>query len=162
MVGRRQPDGYPDQIVLRLGLTATASAAAVTAGQADLAAYIGGMPPKTASFPEHHPSQVRVNPLPVTSFLFLNVAAPPFNDQRIRRAFKLALDRGRLAKLDGGSIAARPTCQLLPPQLAGYRRYCPYTRDPTSDGRWHGPDLAPCRGKRLVGGGGGGVGLVLR
>jgi peptide/nickel transport system substrate-binding protein len=66
----------------------------------------------------------------------------------VRRALNLALDRGRIAKLDGGSIAARPTCQVLPPQLAGYRRYCPYTRNPTPDGRWHGPDLA--RAKRLV------------
>jgi ABC-type transport system substrate-binding protein len=143
-----QPDGYPDQIVVRLGLTATGSAAAVTAGRADLATFIGGVPANTASFPVQHPRQVRVNPLPVTSFLFLNVAAPPFDDQRVRRALNFALDRGQIAKLDGGSIAARPTCQILPPPLAAYRRYCPYTRDPTTDGRWHGPDLA--RGKRLV------------
>jgi ABC-type transport system substrate-binding protein len=32
--------------------------------------------------------------------------------------------------------------------LPGYRRYCPYTRSPTADGRWHAPDLA--RARRLV------------
>ena len=33
----------------------------------------------------------------------------------------------------------------MPPALAGYRRYCPYTRDPSASGTWHGPDLAPAR-----------------
>jgi peptide/nickel transport system substrate-binding protein len=81
-------------------------------------------------------------------FLFLNVAAATFNDRRVRRALNLALDRGRIVRLDGGATAARPTCQILPPQLPGYRPYCPYTRHPTHDGRWHGPDLRPAR--RLV------------
>ena len=66
----------------------------------------------------------------------------------MRRALNFALDRGRIATLDGGSIAAQPTCQVLPPHLPGYRPYCPYTRGPTRDGRWHGPDLA--RATRLV------------
>src|SRR5262249_53577565 len=39
-------------------------------------------------------------------------------------------------------------CQILPPYLPGYRAYCPYTRGPAADGRWHGPDLA--RARRLV------------
>jgi Bacterial extracellular solute-binding proteins, family 5 Middle len=42
-----QPDGFPDRIVLRLDLTAAGSAAAIAAGRADLAAYIGGMPRNT-------------------------------------------------------------------------------------------------------------------
>ena len=45
-------------------------------------------------------------------------------------------------------VAAQPTCQILPPDLAGYRRYCPYTRDPSADGAWRAPDLA--RARRLV------------
>jgi peptide/nickel transport system substrate-binding protein len=32
--------------------------------------------------------------------------------------------------------------------VAGYRRYCAYTRDPDSAGTWNGPDLA--RAQRLV------------
>jgi peptide/nickel transport system substrate-binding protein len=45
-------------------------------------------------------------------------------------------------------VAAQVACQLLPPGLPSYRRYCPYTRDPTGDGHWHGTDLL--RARRLV------------
>ena len=37
---------------------------------------------------------------------------------------------------------------MLPPNIDGYRRYCPYTIDPRADGRYTGPDLAKAR--RLV------------
>ena len=48
----------------------------------------------------------------------------------------------------GGPAAATPTCQLLPPGLPGYSRYCPYTSDPSPNGAWSGPDIA--RAHRLV------------
>jgi peptide/nickel transport system substrate-binding protein len=53
-----------------------------------------------------------------------------------------------LARLLGGASLARPTCQILPPGLPGYRRYCPYTLDPRRNGRWGAPD--PGKAKRLV------------
>ena len=31
---------------------------------------------------------------------------------------------------------------MLPPNFAGYRRYCPYTIEPSADGTYTGPDLA--------------------
>jgi peptide/nickel transport system substrate-binding protein len=91
---------------------------------------------------------VHINPTMNTGFLFLNVRAPPFNDLRVRQAINLALDRSKIVAGFGGPAAATPTCQLLPPQLPGYKRYCPYTRDPSPAGRWHGPDLS--RARRLV------------
>jgi peptide/nickel transport system substrate-binding protein len=48
----------------------------------------------------------------------------------------------------GGPAAANATCQILPPQLPGHRRYCPYTRDQRPDERWRGPDLR--RARQLV------------
>jgi peptide/nickel transport system substrate-binding protein len=84
----------------------------------------------------------------VTGFMFLNVSTPPFNRLRVRQAVNLALDRRRIVDGYGGPLAAQPTCQILPPQLPGYRRYCPYTAHPAADGRWHRPDLA--RARRLV------------
>ena len=86
--------------------------------------------------------------IPTTDFLKLNTTIPPFDDVRVRRALNFALDRGRIARIYGGSALATPTCQILPPGVVGHRRYCPYTRDPSSRGRWTGPDLA--RAQRLV------------
>ena len=142
-----QPAGYPGRIVIRLSLTAAQGAAAVAHGTGDFMPNLGQIPADAAYF-LHHRSQLRVNPQMSTSFLFLNINAPPFNDLRVRQAVNLALDRGQAVNGYGGPLAAQPTCQILPPYLPGYRRYCPYTRSPTGDGRWHGPDLA--RARRLV------------
>ena len=38
------------------------------------------------------------------------------------------------------------TCQVLPPSFDGYRPYCPYTVDPSSDGAWTGSRPASARG----------------
>jgi ABC-type transport system substrate-binding protein/DNA-binding SARP family transcriptional activator/DNA-binding beta-propeller fold protein YncE len=143
-----QPDGYPDRIVLRLGLNASQGTNAVAIGRADLLASIGGIEGQGRSFLEHHRRQVQINRAATTDFLFLNVRARPFNDVRVRRALNLALDRRRLVNYFGGPAAATPTCQLLPPQIPGYRRYCPYTGRPAAHGRWRSPNLA--RANRLV------------
>jgi ABC-type transport system substrate-binding protein/DNA-binding SARP family transcriptional activator len=144
-----QPDGYADRIVIPLGLTGAQGTAAVADGNGDFMPNIGQIPGSDAAyFLLHHRGQLRINPLMVTGFMFLNVNAPPFNQLRVRRAVNLALGRRQIVNSYGGTLAAQPTCQILPPQLPGYRRYCPYTRDPAADGRWHGPDLA--RARRLV------------
>ena len=140
-----QPAGYPDQIRMHLSWDASHAATAVAAGTSDFMPEIGQIP-ATASYFLHHRGQLRINPVIETSFLFLNVNAPPFNDLRVRQAVNLALDRGHVVAGYGGPLAAQPTCQILPPALDGYRRYCPYTLHPAADGRWHGPDLARARG----------------
>jgi peptide/nickel transport system substrate-binding protein len=43
----------------------------------------------------------------------------------------------------GGEEAAQPTCQVLPPNLGGYRPYCPFTLSPGST--WSAPDLERAR-----------------
>jgi len=142
-----QPAGYPDQILIRLGLSPAQGAAAIMHGRGDFMSNIGQIPAGAPYFLRHR-SQLQINPFMATSFLFLNMHAPPFNQLRVRQAVNLALDRRQIVTGYGGPLAAQPTCQILPPQLPGYRRYCPYTRHPTADGRWHGPDLA--RARRLV------------
>ena len=148
MVGRgpagRRPGPDPASASTSAG---PAAPTAVASGTGDFLPSIGQLPSGTSYF-QHHRSQLRINPQLITGFLFLNVNAPPFNDLRVRQAVNLALDRGRVAAGYGGPLAAEPTCQILPPGLAGYRRYCPYTRDPAADGSWHAPDLA--RARRLV------------
>ena len=142
-----QPAGNPDRILIRLDLSGARGAAAVADGTSDFLPSIGQVS-SGASYFQHHRSQLRINPQLITSFLSLNVNAPPFNDLRVRQAVNLALDRGRAVVGYGGPLAAQPTCQILPPGLAGYQRYCPYTRHPAADGSWHAPDLA--RARRLV------------
>jgi YVTN family beta-propeller protein len=144
-----QPAGYPDKIVMPLHLDGAHGGGAIADGEGDFMANIGEIPgPKAAHFLSHHRRQVHVNPIMITGFMFLNVNAAPFNDIRVRRAVNLALDRRAVVNSYGGPIAARPTCQILPPGLPGYRPYCPYTLGPDAIGRWHRPDLAAAR--RLV------------
>ena len=142
-----QPVGNPDQILIRLDLSGPDGVSAVAGGQGDFLPSIG-QTPYAASYFQHHRSQLRINPQLITAFLHLNVNAPPFNDLRVRQAVNLALDRRRVVNGWGGPLAAQPACQILPPGLAGYQRYCPYSRHPAADGSWHAPDLA--RARQLV------------
>ena len=147
MVGRGPAAGNPDRILIRLDLSGARGAAAVADGTSDFLLSIGQVSSGAAYF-QRHRGQLRINPQLITGFLSLNVNAAPFNDLRVRQAVNLALDRGRAVVGYGGPLAAQPTCQILPPGLAGYQRYCPYTRHADADGRWHAPDLA--RASRLV------------
>jgi ABC-type transport system substrate-binding protein/DNA-binding SARP family transcriptional activator/sugar lactone lactonase YvrE len=144
-----QPAGYPNRIVIRTNPGGPAAVSAFAAGRLDFVFLPVALPgPRVPYLRLHHPSEVKVNPALGTNFFFLNVHAPPFNDVRVRRALNFALDRAAIVSVDGGSAAATPTCQILPPQIPGYAPYCPYTRDSGAEGRWHGPDLA--RARRLV------------
>jgi YVTN family beta-propeller protein len=140
-----QPDGYPDQIVFRSVASQSAALAAVQRGTADYA--FGGVPPdRLNELQTRFASRLYVNPYIATDGLVLNARVAPFNDVRVRRALNYAIDRGRIAALLGNY--AKPTCQILPPYLSGYRRYCPYTLNPNPSGVWHAPDLA--KAKRLI------------
>jgi peptide/nickel transport system substrate-binding protein len=142
-----QPDGYPDVIVWRHGLSAAAQVRAVADGRADW--MFEQIPPKLRSEIElHHPAQLRVNPVLGTEFLQIDTQMPPFDDIRVRRALNYAIDRERIARLYGGASLAQPTCQIVPPGLPGYRRYCRYTLGPRRDGRWRRADAA--RARQLV------------
>jgi ABC-type transport system substrate-binding protein/DNA-binding SARP family transcriptional activator len=144
-----QPTGVPDRIDIDLGLSGARAAGAVAAGQTDFDPNLGGLPSLGArAFAGHHPAQVHAGAAMVTGFLFLNVNVPPFNRVVVRRALNDAYDRTAAVTGWGGSLAAQPVCQLLPPGIAGYRRYCPYTGTPAADGRWAGAAMS--RARRLV------------
>jgi YVTN family beta-propeller protein len=142
-----QPNGNPDEIVMRFGLTPEQEVREIQEGRADWMADAvpASLLPELA---RRFPAQLHVNPVTETDFFQLNTTVPPFDDVRARRAFNLAIDRRVIVRLYGGREAARPTCQVLPPGLRGYRPYCPYTRTPRSDGTWTAPDVA--RARRLV------------
>jgi YVTN family beta-propeller protein len=140
------PDGFPDEIVIRLSVDARAGLAAVERGQADLAYLTENT--RAEELAARYPSRVHLHPEQATVFLFLNTTLPPFDDVRVRRAVNLAVDRAAVARSLGGPLLAQPTCQLRPPGTVGFRRYCPYTADPGRTGKWKAPDLT--RARRLV------------
>lgn len=142
-----QPDGNPDSIVWRYPVTPHDAVVAIEHGRGD---WMLGLIPTT----DYHrlrlqePGLLRSNRSLDVNFVHINTHRAPFNDLRVRRALNYAVNRATIAKLDGGDSFATPTCQPLAPGLPGYRRYCPYTKQPRPDGAWTAPD--PKRARRLV------------
>ena len=94
----------------------------------------------------HHPGRVLLDP--ATGYrvsLSRTRAARPSHDIRVRRALNYAIDRQKVADLDGGPDRCIATCQIVAPTVPGYRRFCPYTIAPDGSGDWKAPDLAKAR-----------------
>ena len=145
-----QPAGYADQIVFEFGVDIEQATTAVEHGQADV---LLDTPPEdrlqeiaTRFSAQSHPyTSISV------SYMFMNTNVKPFDDPRVRRALNYAVDRAKMADLlvePGFGRGRLVTCQALPPNIPGYSPYCPYTRDRSADGTWHGPDLE--KAQRLV------------
>ena len=142
-----QPDGYPDRIVLRLGVAPGAAVGAVEQGRADV---LFNAPPvsRIHELATRYANLLHTYPLGSTYALFLNTRVRPFNVLAARQAVNYAIDRNTMIQLAGGPLTAQPTCQILPPTLPGYQPYCPYTINPGTSGAWQAPDLA--RAEQLV------------
>jgi peptide/nickel transport system substrate-binding protein len=142
-----QPAGNPDSIVWRSVPSIQAGTAAVQRGAAD---WLFGQPP----FAQFHqlqvqdPGRLHDNPQFSVNYIPLNTHTAPFNDLRVRQALNYAINRSRIVQLYGEPSFAIPTCQAIVPGIPGYRRYCPYTLHPRTNGAWTAPDLAHAR--RLV------------
>jgi peptide/nickel transport system substrate-binding protein len=137
-----QPEGSADVIEWRFGLDPAAQVRAIAAGRAD---WSDEPPPELATIARLRGGTLHSKAFPVTSFIQINTRRPPFYDVRARRALNYAVDRARIAREFGGPLAATPTCQVLPPGVAGYRPYCPYTRGATRAGKWRAPDMRRAR-----------------
>jgi peptide/nickel transport system substrate-binding protein len=142
-----QPDGNPDVIVMKFGLSPTQEVREVESGKADWTAdsVPGNLLPEVLA---RYPSQVRSLATTETDFFQINTLIPPFNDTRVRRALNYAIDRAAIVRLYGGHDAATATCQITPPGQSGYKQYCPYTVTPEAAGRWRAPNLSYAR--RLI------------
>jgi len=144
--GQAQPGGYPSRIILRLDIPPGPAVSAVEQNRADVL-----LSPPRARIHElatRYPSRLHSGPEGATIGLVLNTRVWPFNILAARQALNYAIDRAALIRLIGGPLIAQPTCQILPPALPGYRRYCPYTTDPSPSGGWTAPNLA--RAEQLV------------
>ena len=123
-----QPLGYPNSISFswRFGFDGSARVRAVERGAADVA--LGDGPPLSKQeldrLAVRYPSQLHLSTTLATTYFFLNTRVSPFDDVRVRRAVNIAFDREAFARMLGRAFA--PTCQILPPNLPGYRPTCPY------------------------------------
>jgi peptide/nickel transport system substrate-binding protein len=123
-----QPDGNPDRIVMRFGLSPVQEVREIEAGRAD--ALIDNIPASLLpGIRTRRPSQLHGYVIPTTDFFQFNTTLAPFEDVRVRRALNFAIDRRKIVRLYGGSGLATAACQVLPPGIPGYRRHCPYPHD---------------------------------
>jgi peptide/nickel transport system substrate-binding protein len=135
-----QPEGNPDQIIQKFGLSVEAEVTQVENNQAD---WMFDQPPsdRLNEMSTKYASRVHVNPLTAVYYFAFNVKEKPFDNLQARQGVNFATDRNALVKITGGPKLAVPTCQILPPNFPGYKPYCPYTKNPGS-GKWTAPDLA--------------------
>jgi ABC-type transport system substrate-binding protein/DNA-binding SARP family transcriptional activator len=143
-----RPPGFADRIELKMGSDEAEQAEAVEQDRLDLATVFAPASGATAGLRTRLGARVQSGAFAMTEYAWLNVSNPPFDDSRVRQALNLAVDRGRIVDLTGGSESGAPTCQLLAPGMPGYRPICPFTVAPSPAGAWTGPDLA--RARRLV------------
>ena len=147
-----RPDGFADEIVVRVNPDREAQIAAVQRGEADVVHVVGpfggGVPASLPALATGNAGQLYTNAIPVLDYVFLNVRTPPFDDARVRRALNYAVDRRESPGSPAVPELAQPTCQLLPPGFPNYRPSCPYTLHPGPGGGWSGPDIE--RARRLI------------
>jgi len=141
-----QPNGNPDVIIEKFGLSVEAEVTQVENNQAD---WVFDQPPadRLNEMGTKFADRVHINPLTSTYYFAFNVKEKPFDNLKARQAVNLATDRSALVKIAGGPKLAVPTCQILPPNFPGYKPYCPYTKNPGS-GKWTAPDVA--KAKQLI------------
>ena len=135
-----QPDGNPDTIVQKFGLTPEAQVTAVENNQAD---WMFDQPPadRLSELSTKYAARVHVNPLTAVWYFAFNTREAPFDNLKARQGVNYATDRNALVKIYGGPKLAVPTCQILPPNFPGYKPYCPYTAGGGTD-KWTGPNMA--------------------
>ncbi len=124
-----KPAGYPEEIVIRLGIPVSAQVRAVGSGQGDIADLSNRGEPDVEALRARYGSRLHSGPGPYVVYTFLNTRLPPFDDVRVRRALNYALDREAVVRSAGGPLFASASCQVLPANFPGYRKYCPYRRD---------------------------------
>jgi peptide/nickel transport system substrate-binding protein len=134
-----QPDGYPDEIAMKLGLSVSDAVTQIENGQAD---WSYDIPPadRLGELGNKYADQIHINPNPQMWHMALNTRVAPFDKLAVRQALNFAVDRNAVLQLAGGKQLGQITCQVLPPGFPGHVDYCPYTKNPGA--KWSAPDMA--------------------
>lgn len=140
-----QPDGFPDKIEYRFGVTEEAAVTAIQNGQID---WMFQNPPtdRLNELGTQFADQVKVEEMAAMIYAPMNTNLAPFNDVRVRQAVNYAIDRDALVSALGGPALSSPVCTVLPPDFPGYSDTCQYTVEP--GGSWVAPDME--KAKALV------------
>ncbi len=140
-----QPQGFPSQIVMKIGVADEDAVTQVENGQAD---WMYDVPPadRLNEIATRFARQIHISSTSQLYYMALNTRIPPFSSLQARQALNFATDRKAVVQLFGGSRLATPTCQILPPNFPSYQPNCPYTKNPGT--KWSAPDLD--RARQLV------------
>ena len=117
-LGKRQ---VADEIDIQIGVDDSQAAQLIRAGQ--LATYGAPMAPTDALQALNDPTlkgRVFVDPLPATTYLWLNNTVAPLNNAKVRQAINYAINRLEIQRVWGGPSQAAATDQVLPPTMPGY------------------------------------------
>jgi peptide/nickel transport system substrate-binding protein len=130
-LGNRQ---VSNEITIQIGVDDSQAAQLIRAGQ--LATYGAPMAPTDALQASHDPTlkgRVFVNPLPATTYLWLNNTVPPLTNAKVRQAVNYAINRQAIQRVWGGPSQGAPTDQVLPPTMPGFvdANNYPVAGDPT-------------------------------
>jgi peptide/nickel transport system substrate-binding protein len=120
------PNGYLDQINVKISSNTTANALGVLNSSADIFDFADTVPPSVLPQVQSQASD-RYSKVVMAStyYFFLNTKTKPFSSQLAREAVVTGLDRNALSRLGSGYFI--PGCYLLPPTMVGHSTQpCPY------------------------------------
>ena len=141
-----QPDGLPDVIDQRFGLSVGAAVTQVENGQADWVFYGDSIPSdRLNELSTKYAKQVHIDPQPATYYFAFNTTIPPFDNVKARQAVNYATDRNALIKLYGGPKLAEPDVPGPAAQLPRLQALLPVHGQPGQrqvDGAGHGQGAA--------------------
>ena len=133
-----QPDGYPDKILMKLGLSISDAVTQIENGQADWS-YDAPPADRLGEIGDKYKDQFHINPVPQNYHMAINTRVAPFNKVEVRQALNFATDRNAVLQLWGGKALGKISCQILPFNFPGNQPYCPYTKNPGTT--WTAPDM---------------------
>ena len=88
-------------------------------------------PALLAQIKANAPHRYSTTPVVQNFYFFLNTKTKPFDNQLVREAVTMAIDRNALSRLDGGNLI--PGCYFLPLGMIGHpTKPCPYGNPATS------------------------------